>query len=330
MNRLLATLAFCLLPGLAGAECRGSNIFQALPAAQQQTIRAATDAAPFAQGLLWQATRGDDRITLLGTYHFADPRHDAIMDRIAPMIAQASTLLVEAGPAEEAALMADLARKPELMVNQTGPTLPESLSPEEWAQLSTAMQARGMPGFMVAKLRPWYVTMMLALPPCAVADQAALTEDGLDQRVIAVATKAAIPIRALEPHDTVFGLFDSMSPEDQLGMIRSTLAVEPQAEDFSATLADSYFAQDARLIWELSRHMALQTPGYTAEQASRDFALFEEALMTKRNRAWIAVLEQAAAEGPAFAAFGALHLSGETGVLALLQAKGFALERLAL
>ena len=33
-------------------------------------------------------------------------------------------------------------------------------------------------------------------------------------------------------------------------------------------------------------------------------------------------------QGPVFAAFGALHLSGKDGVLALLEREGFTLERL--
>lgn len=330
MKRFLAPLLLCLLPALAQAECRGTNLFDALPPDEQAAIRAATDAAPFARGLLWQATRGDETITLLGTYHFDDPRHDPIVTRVAPMITAARTLLVEAGPDEEAALKSDLARNPALMVNQTGPTLPEALTEPEWQQLSQAMQARGMPPFMAAKLRPWYVTMMLALPPCAMADQAALAAKGLDRRVMTIASGAGLPILGLEPYDTVLTLFNDMPPEDQLGLIRSTLTTEAQAEDHSATLADSYFAEDARLIWEMSRHMAMKTPGYTPEQAEHDFGTMEAALMTARNRAWIPVLEEAAATGPVFAAFGALHLSGETGVLALLQARGFALERLPL
>lgn len=330
MKRLLAPLLLCLMPALAGAECRGANLFAALPPADQAAIRTATDAAPFAQGLLWQAIRGDEKITLLGTYHFADPRHDAIIARITPLIDAATTLLVEAGPDEEAALKRDLARDPSLIVAPSGPTLPESLTADEWAALSDAMQARGMPPFMVAKLRPWYVTMLLALPPCAATDQAQLAANGLDQRVIDRAKAQALPVRGLEPHDTVLRLFGAMSSAEQIGLIRQALATEPQAEDLSATLADSYFAEDARLIWELSRFLALQNPDYTPEQVARDFAQMEDLMMTTRNRSWIPVLEQAAASGPVFAAFGALHLSGETGVLALLEQAGFSLERLPL
>jgi uncharacterized protein YbaP (TraB family) len=59
-----------------------------------------------------------------------------------------------------------------------------------------------------------------------------------------------------------------------------------------------------------------------------EFAAMEDSLMIRRNRAWIPVLTRAAAKGPVLAAFGALHLSGAEGVLALLQAEGWTLERL--
>lgn len=330
----LAPLLLCLVPVLsataAQAECQGSNVMYDLPAAERAEIRAAADAAPFAKGLLWQARRGDQVITLLGTYHFDDPRHAAIMARATPLLDAATLLLVEAGPAEEAALKSAIARDPSLVVAQSGPTLPESLSPEDWKSLSAAMNARGMPAFMAAKMRPWYVSMLLAIPPCAMADQEALVSGGLDQRLIRHATEQGLPIRALEPHDTVLTLFQDMPQADQLAMIRAALATEPRAADYAITLADSYFAEDARLIWDLSRHIALQMPGVPPEQTARDFDRMEEVLMTARNRAWIPVLTDAAAQGPVFAAFGALHLSGETGVLALLGAEGFTLERLPL
>lgn len=326
----LALAALCLLPLPAAATCGGGDLFPTLPAADQAKIRAATDAAPFAQGLLWQATKGAGKITLIGTYHFDDPRHAALVARASPLLDDAKLLLVEAGPKEEAALKADLARNPALMVATAGPTLPESLAPTEWDALSAAMKARGLPPFMVAKMRPWYVTMMLQIPPCAMADQTQLANGGLDQRLMRLAKARGLPIAALEPYDTVFRLFAGMTPDDQLAMIRSALATEAQAEDYAATLAASYFAEDARLIWEISRHVALQAKGATPESVDHDFAEMERTLMSERNRAWISVLDAAAAKGPVFAAFGALHLSGETGVLSLLQAEGWTIERLPL
>lgn len=311
----------------AAAQCVGQNLIAELPAEEAKALRARAGAVPFATGNLWRALRGDQEITLLGTYHMDDPRHEATMAVVAPILDRAQTVLVEAGPDEIAALQSRLAREPELMVKTSGPTLPEVLEPEVWQALADAMRARGVPPFMAAKMQPWYLSMLLSIPPCALE---AMGEDrGLDARVIEAAGARGLTLRALEPYDTVFGVFAALTPEDQLSMITASLALEGRSEDMSVTMADSYFSEEAQLIWEFSRDQALGLPGAKPEQVAREFAVMEEALMVRRNQAWIPVLTEAAANGPVLAAFGALHLPGDQGVLALLQAEGFTLERLA-
>jgi hypothetical protein len=153
---------------------------------------------------------------------------------------------------------------------------------------------------------------------------------GLDGLVIETAQAAGVPVRGLEPYDTLFSIFDSMTPEDLNEMLVSTLAIEHMSEDYFTTLVDSYFAGESRKAWELMRFAAYDMPGYTRDQIDADFARMEEVVSSARNRAWIPVLTQAAAEGPVFTAFGALHLSGQDGVLNLLQKEGFTLEELPL
>lgn len=326
MIRILATLAvlFCLVVPLQ-AQCVGQNLIDALPPAARATLDATTQKVPYPVGNFWRATKKDQTITLVGTYHFDDPRHDATMIALTPLIKAATTILVEAGPDEEAALQARLARDPGAMMIMTGPTLPEQLPEADWQALAAAMRARGIPPFMAAKFQPWYVAAVLGIPPCAMATAA--SSKGLDGLVIDAATDAAVPIMALEPYDTIFGIFGSMSNEDQLSMIKSTLIMEDFSTDFSVTLADTYFSQDTRLIWEFMRQQALDVPAYTPAQIDGEFARMEEALMSNRNRAWIPVIKAAAEQGPTFAAFGALHLSGQDGVLALLERDGYKLER---
>ncbi len=326
MIRILATLAalFCLVVPVQ-AQCVGQNLIDALPPAARATLDATTQKVLYPIGNFWRATKKDQTVTLVGTYHFDDPRHDATMIALTPLIKAATTILVEAGPDEEAALKAHLARDPGAMMIMTGPTLPEQLPEADWQALAAAMRARGIPPFMAAKFQPWYVAAVLGIPPCAMATAA--SSKGLDGLVIDAATDAAVPIMALEPYDTIFGIFGSMSNEDQLSMIKSTLVLEAFSTDFSVTLADTYFSQDTRLIWEFMRQQALDVPGYTPAQIDGEFARMEEALMSNRNRAWIPVIKAAAEQGPTFAAFGALHLSGQDGVLALLERDGYKLER---
>lgn len=322
---------FCALAVVAAlgspafASCQGSNLIAQMPAADQTRLQEAAAVHPFHQGNLWRATKDGEEVILVGTYHLSDPRHDQMMAKLTPYLDVASTVLVEAGPEEEAALMGKAAEDPTVFVMQDS-TLPALMEPEEWATLSEAMTRRGIPGFMAAKFQPWYISVLLAVPPCMMAE--VQNAAGLDHLIIDAATERGIPLRALEPFDTVFKLFDTFPREDQVAMLRASLAVESQAEDYLATLADSYFAGDSRLIWELMRDISLGLPGYTPEEVEADLARMEDALLVTRNAAWIPVIEDAAKDGPVLAAFGALHLPGTFGVPYLLQQRGWTLTQI--
>jgi uncharacterized protein YbaP (TraB family) len=262
-------------------------------------------------------------VHLIGTYHLDDPRHDANIEHLRPLIDSASTLLLEGGPKEEAMLKDHLARNPSLF---TAPGLVNSMPPEDWARLANALRARGIPPAMGAQLRPWYLALVLSLPPCAMENAA--EGNGLDERITNIAADRGLEVTALEPFDTALRLFENVSAEDQIAMIINALAIEDRAEDFLATMADSYFSQNSRIIWELNRIVSKTLPGADATRVEEDFAMMEEAMMATRNRAWVPVIEGAAENGPVLAAFGALHLSGQDGVLALMARAGWTLERL--
>ena len=310
----------------AQAACAGENLFDKLDAQTRIALRVKADAAPFARGLVWRATRGDDVLTLLGTYHFDDPRHEALRDTIAPILQDAALLLVEAGPEEEAALIAEMTRNPAVMF-ETGATLPERMEEDDWKRLSAATAERGIPGFLAAKMKPWYVAMTLSMSPCAMAEVAQGVK-GLDGQVIALAQAQGVPIRPLEPYDTVLGLFEQIPDEEQIDMIVAALATAEKADDYTRTLADAYFDEEARLIWEFTRHETEAYSGLSEEEVAAQMEFTEQLLMTDRNEAWIPVIETALESGQVVLAAGALHLPGTTGLLALLQDRGFMIERL--
>ncbi len=320
--------ALALLAAPVAAQCNGTNLFADMPADRLAEITAAANAVPFPSGNYWRATRGDEVITLIGTYHFEDQRHFSTLDIIAPEITAATTVLVEAGPEEEKQLMDKIAGDPSTIMITEGPSLIDRLPPDLWEGLSAALSLRGIPSFMAAKMQPWYAIVTLAIPPCAI--EAMVDPKGLDRLVMDTAEAAGVPVRGLEPYDTVFTLFGSMTEADFQSMLHSTLAIEDQAEDYSATLADSYFAGESRLIWEFLRFVSYDMPGYTREKVDAEYARMEDLLMDRRNRSWIPVLTKAATDGPVFAAFGALHLSGDAGVLNLLQSEGYTVTELPL
>ncbi|WP_426032817.1 TraB/GumN family protein [Cypionkella sp. TWP1-2-1b2] len=329
MRQILSiVIALLAITAPALAECKGQNLIADLSPQAQTALRAEAAKQPFAVGNLWLATKGAEKITLVGTYHFDDPRHATTLAALAPVLAKAKVLLVEAGPKEQESLKARMADDPSLIVNTDGPTLAEVLAPEDWQHLRAAASARGVPSFMVAKFRPWYVSVLLAMPPCSM-DLAAMPE-GLDSQLIKAASARDLPVEALEPYDTLFSIFGGMSQPEQIDMITSALALEDKSADMAVTLADAYFAEEGRLIWEFSKLQSLQLPGFTPERVEREFAVMEKLMMNDRNQSWIPVITAAAAKGPVLVAFGALHLSGDQGVLKLLQDDGYTITRLSL
>ncbi|MDE3027563.1 MAG: TraB/GumN family protein, partial [Paracoccaceae bacterium] len=303
--------------------CGGRDLIAALTPAERAAL---IGTAPFAQGNFWTATRGATHLTIVGTYHLNDPRFAPILARLTPILAKASLLMVEAGPVEEEHLKSDMATHPERLINTNGPTLPEALSAREWQTLSIAMKARGIPPFMAAKFQPWYVSVLLDIPSCNLA---ANTKGrlGLDGQLIAQAQAHAIPITALEPYDTVFRMFATMSEARQLDMLRLSLVGNtPNAmADMTTTTANAYFAGEHRLLWEFGKAEALKTPGADPAKTRANFDLIEAALLTDRNRAWLPRMIAATTGKTAVIAFGAAHLGGPNGVLNLLQQAGFTL-----
>lgn len=322
----LAVSALLFLVWQVQAECRGINLVDALPPDQAAALDRAVAAQPYAQGNFWRAEKDGRSLWLIGTYHYDDSRHTPAVEAAARLLPRASQLLVEAGPEQKRQLMRALAERPELLSYTEGPGLPERLPPEDWAALRAALASRNLPAAVIGRMRPWYVSVLLATPACQIDEAAA--ENGLDAQIIARAKATGTPIRALEPFDTVFTLFDAMSEAEQMAMIHTTLQIEPQAADHARTLGDLYFRGEGRRMWEFSRLFTARLPGYDMARADAEFARMEELLMTRRNRAWLPVLEEAARGGDVLATFGALHLAGETGVLNLLAGAGWRIERL--
>ncbi|MCK0150389.1 TraB/GumN family protein [Marivita sp. S6314] len=326
---LIRLISFLCLVGLsqpAFAACAGTDLRATLTSAEQSRLDTILTDAPFAEGNHWRATRDGRTIHLIGTMHLPDPRLDAPVNRLQGLIESADILLLEMTDEDEAALQSRLVSDPALLM-LPDTTLPELLSEDQWSAMSDALQARGMPPFMAARFQPWYVSMLLAMPPCASLTD--LTAGGLDARLEDIAKQADVPRAALEDVETIFAAFADQPRDVQIDMMLSAL-VEPEvSEDLFATLLASYFDEAPAEGWAMSTLLAERFSPIPADKAAAIFATLEHQLLIKRNRAWIPVLLDASEQHTVVvAAFGAAHLPGRDGVLNLLQAEGFTLDRL--
>ncbi|MCC5974052.1 MAG: TraB/GumN family protein [Rubellimicrobium sp.] len=324
----LAVLCAALVTGLftasaASALCSGPSLIDRLTPAELKALDARTAEIPFSDGLLWTAERDGKTVTLIGTMHIFDPRLAPIRDRVGPMIAAADLLLLEMTPAEEREMQAAMANDPSLMFLTDGPTLPELLDDETWAAVADAARARNIPPFMAAKFQPWFLMLTLSMPACAM-DHMMMGEQGLDHMLMTDAAAAGVAMQALEDWDTLFRIFDEGTIEEQLDYLALSLMSPELSEEMFVAMLDGYFAGEVARIWELSRFAMRFMPGLDPDEADALFDMTDEALLARRNHAWIPVIEAAAARhDDIVVAAGAAHLPGEDGVLYLLAEQGW-------
>ena len=327
LRHVFAAAVLLLTASHAAAQCVGTSYFDMLTKDQRLQLDQATADLPYANGLIWDATRDGKAITLVGTMHIYDARLDPIFHMIADDVLAADIILLEATPDDQRALEAMLATEPDMFLITDGPTLPDLLDADTWATLSSAASDRGVPGFMVAQMQPWYLSLLLAIPPCAMMDLAK-GKAGLDAMISDLASENNIPMQSLESFTTLFEVFQSGTMDDQIDMLRLSLVSPDMQQQMFVAMLDSYFSNDVGRLWEMSRLAVADTPGLDPATGAAIFAGMEDVLLVQRNRNWMPVIADAiAGTDTIVVAFGAAHLIGDFGVLQLLENDGWDLVR---
>tara|TARA_R110002033_G_scaffold54202_1_gene102653 strand:- start:1212 stop:2195 length:984 start_codon:yes stop_codon:yes gene_type:complete len=324
MLRTLVFMLALLLPQLASATCNGTDLRAHLTADQTAEMDTLMRDMPYPDGNHWVAHKGDQTIHLIGTIHVADPRLPAVADALAGVIASADALLVEATAVEEEQLKDAMATRPELISLTSGPTLIDLMPHEDWAKLAQAASERGIPPFMAAKFQPWYLSLVLSLPPCLMHAKQEGGE-GLDKALLHIAQDNNVPTTALEPFDTLFTLMGKDPLEKQVALLRVGVESATRSEDMSATLVEQYFDEDHGAIMPMNRVMARDWVDLPKAEFDAVFDDMVDTLLTQRNANWLPQIT--AAQGVTVVAVGAGHLGGTHGLLNLLAGEGYDLRR---
>jgi uncharacterized protein YbaP (TraB family) len=289
----------------AAAQCRGSSFVERLSLTQLAELQASTDTIPYGRGNIWQAQKGNVNMTVLGTMHLPDPRHTPLFNHIAGALLQADIVLVEATLEDQTAMQAYMARNPELMTLPDGESLPDLLDEPTWLAIQEAATARGIPGFMAAKMQPWFLSLSLAMPPCAMAAMAS-GQAGLDNLVMQAAVANGTPTQALEPWQNMFDLLTSGTFDEQIEALKLGLVAPDLQDELIVSTIEYYFAGQSAKSWQMSYFLGEFVPLLDTEDFARQMAEIEQALLIDRNAAWIPVIETAASEHDnVFIAFGA-------------------------
>lgn len=324
MFRALALISFLLTPGLAAALCNGPGYTERMTDTQLAELDARAAATPFSRGLLWTAEKDGTTLTIIGTVHLPDARLSQIMQDTEQTLLASSLLLVESTLDDQSAMQVHMAENPDITILPDNMTLPSLVEDETWAAISAAASDRGLPPFMVARMQPWFISLTLAMPPCATFVMAS-GEPGLDNMLMGVATDHNIPVAALEPWQDMFALITAGTMDEQLEGLEMALLPGDIQDELVVSLLDFYFAGESAKGWFLTDFAADLLTGLDRDTFDTLMQEMEQKLLIDRNRAWIPVIEAAAADHEQITvAFGAAHLFGEDGVPNLLQQAGWA------
>jgi len=301
MLRLAALLPalwmlFSNVPLLA-AECR--------PVPTEKPARA----GDFGRGLLWKIeSEGVAPSYLFGTYHTNDPRILHLPCPVEESFARASSYTMEvifngAGISKMAQAM--------FFSEKDGKTLKRLLGETLYADTLRAVGAHlGHGAGDINNKKPWAVMMLLSSPK---------KEDGqgmfLDLALQARAIREGKANHGLESMDEQIAVFDGMSLDDQVILLRDAVRDAHLSREALDELTRAYLARDLNALVRISEKFKPENPRAHDELMRR--------LLIERNLTMARRMPERLQEGNAFIAVGALHLPGPSGLLQLLTAAGY-------
>lgn len=311
--------------GKAHAEapaCKGTDMLVALQKSDPallEKIKAEAAQTVNGQGLLWKLEKpGEKPSFLFGTMHMTDPRVTSLTPAAQKAFDAADTVVIETTEViDQAKMMAAIMKEPDLTMFTDGTTLTSLLSPEDAATVDKALEARGIPPASVAKMKPWMLSAVVALPACELARKA----QGAPVLDIKLAKDAEASGKTLEGLETIADQLRAMAslPLDfhMKGLVE-TLKLGDRMDDVTETMIVLYQKGEIGMFWPLFRAVL---PSGESDDAG--YADFEETMVTARNRVMVEHAEPILARGNAFIAVGALHLPGDNGLVELFRKDGF-------
>ncbi len=318
-------ITMAIATGKAHAElpaCTGADMLAELEKSDPASLAAIhAEAAKTVngKGLLWKIEKDGQTSYLFGTMHMTDPRVTSLTPPARKAFEASGTVVIETTDVlDKSKMMAALMTRPELTMFTDSTTLTSLLPPEDVDDVNKALDARGIPPASVAKMKPWMLSTVLALPACELARQAAGGASVLDVKLAEDAKAAGKSIEGLETAISQLEAMASLPMDFHVKGLVDTLKLGDRLDDVVETMIVLYLNGDTGTFWPLFK---ATLPGGKAEELG--YVAFEETMIKARNKTMIERAVPLLAKGSAFMAVGALHLPGPEGMVELFRRGGY-------
>lgn len=275
----------------------------------------AAEPHPFGQGRLWRIEKPGVRPShVFGTMHSAEREVVALPTPVEQALAKANSLALEIVMTGEVRMALGQA-----MLLFDGRTLRDIAGPGLSQRVAATGARYGMAPEQVQLLKPWALMLLFSIPPSEFMRQSA-GRVPLDQLLQQKAQSRQIPLYSLESVDEQIAALAALPEADQLALLDDTIALNPEIEALFDTMRESYLSGDLAGLHRLKDQL-------TQDIEPRVRESYDERVIHTRNRRMVERMAPRLAEGRAFVAVGALHLSGRTGILNLLSDQGYKVTR---
>lgn len=130
------------------------------------------------------------------------------------------------------------------------------------------------------------------------------------------AAARGLPIYGLERIDEQIAVYDRLSLDQQIALLEAAVAENPRIDCWwEEVIKPAWLARDTATLHALM-----------PRTIAGDDVLWRR-LIVERNARMVERMEPRLREGDALIAVGAAHLPGERGILALLEARGYRIDR---
>lgn len=260
-------------------------------------------------GLLWEVSKADaDPVYLFGTIHTEDPAVLQLAQPVQQAFESSQIVVLELLLDMEAMMYSSTA-----MLMMDGRLLSAVIGEPLFRQVSTAIRSRGIPEPVLERMKPWAAAVTLSMPVQETGQvlDAVLYQDALQQN------KA---VYGLETVQEQLHVFESLSEEDQVALLKDAVENFPEIDAMHAELLAAYKRRDLGGLMALNETSMKTGDQRLAEQ-------FRQNLIVDRNHRMATRMREYLQQGGAFVAVGALHLPGEEGLLKLLEQQGYTVRR---
>ena len=257
------------------------------------------------RGLLWELSRPGVPVSyLFGTLHSEDPDVVQLAAPVQQAFDAAQAVVLEVLLDMDAMKLSSTA-----MLMMDGGSLKDIAGEPLFTKAAAAMRVRGMPDLLTEHMQPWAVAVTLSMP-------APETGQVLDLILYERALQAEKQVHALETIKEQLDIFTKMPLSDQLILLKDAVENFDGIDALHAKLLSAWKQRD------LARIVAISEADM-AKGGERFAADFEQRLIVSRNHLMAERMQPYLKQGKAFVAVGALHLPGETGLLSLLEQRGY-------